>query len=156
MSDQRRLLKFKLKDSDVFVKYEKPSESAAIPDTVTLESGEAPRSELRDAMKALRADVVEMTELPIDEDELTVIGVSFTHGDYDGVVVTALRELENSNAPLVLNTPHFTNDEEADVGVYSMDCQERLDDLESLVFAYVDGERQQLELEDAEPELVLQ
>lgn len=154
---QRRLLKFKLKDDDVFVKYERDSDSAAVPDTVTLESGEAPRKELRDAMQALREDVIEMTELPIEEGELKVTGVSFTHGDYDGVVITALRELDGSNSPLVLNTPHFNdgNDNDSDMNVYSMECRERLDELEELVFRYVDGERQQLELEEAEPELIL-
>lgn len=159
MENDRRLLKFKLKDDDVFVKYERPSDSAAVPDTVTLESGEAPRVELREAMKALREDIIEMTELPIDEAGLKVIGITYTHGDYQGVVITALRELDNSNSPLVLNTPHFTsgNDNDSDMNVYSMECAERLDALEELVFAYVDGDRQQqeLEFEDAEPELVL-
>jgi hypothetical protein len=147
--DKRRLLKFKLKDNDVLVKYERPSDDAAVPDTVTLESGEAPRTELRQAMAAMAEHAIDICELPHDWD-LKVIGISRTYGDFPGVVITALRDLDGSNAPMVINTPHFLEDsEDSDMNVYSIECGESLDELERLIFEYVDGARKQLVLECA-------
>lgn len=69
-----------------------------------------PHPDFLEALKGLARGVLRLCELEqaIDPDELTVRGVSISYGkdETKGVVVTALRELRTSPAPLVLNTPH--------------------------------------------------
>ncbi len=152
----RRLLKFKYseKDREVLVKYEIDGK-ASMPEIITLESHERPTPAVTLRLDAMAAHLVEIAELPEDWlDELTILGVTITHTDgVKGVVITATRALEESNAPLVLNSPHFTETEYSETGgngksIFSTECAEALKKLEKLVFAYVDGEeREQLKLE---------
>jgi hypothetical protein len=154
----RRLLKFKTGSSrtEVLAQYEidrgNPDDGM---DKITLESSEMPSMAVIGALQAMARHMVDIAELPADWlDDLTIIGVTVTHtNDVQGLVITATRKLENSNAPLVLNTPHFTRcsyneDPVDDKGIFSGDCGDDLDALEKLVFAYVDGgERTQLTLQ---------
>lgn len=154
----RELLKLKVKDGEVVLKYQVVG--SGFPETITIESTEPPRKELTDALQAMARHVIKMCELPdLWWKDLTVRGVTITRNDVDGVVITALRELDGSNSPLVLNTPHFTREgqnEEQELGIYSLGCGNDLDALERLAFEYVDGKRQQEALQfEPEPDLVL-
>jgi len=147
MQGNRELLKLKIKDSDVFLKYRKPEEDSAYPETITIESSEPPKQELRAALQQMVEHVIDIAELPVAwRDELTVVGVTVTRNDVEGLVITALRDLDGSNSPLVLNTPHFTReerDENQETNVYSYECACDLDELERLAFEYADGDRGQ-------------
>lgn len=162
MDSVRELLKLKIKDNEVFLKYQVTG--SGFPETVTLESTEPPRKELRDALQKMVDHVVDLCELPPSwREDMTVRSVTVTHNDVDGLVITALRDLDNSNAPMVVNTPHFTRsgrDENQEPGIYSCDCGRDLDELERLALEYADGRRQQQVLEfeteeEPEPDLVL-
>ncbi len=144
----RRLLKFKANSdrTEILVKYEIDKNGAV--DIVTLESTEKPAKALFDALQAMDKHMGEIAELPADW-KLTILGVTVTNtNDVQGLVITATRELENSNAPLCLNTPHFTRQpysegDDSGAGIFSFRCAQALDRLEKLVFAYVDGDREQ-------------
>jgi hypothetical protein len=143
----RRLLKLKVDGSDVLVKYEEIS-GEDTGDTVTLEAGDPPLAELKDALQDMVTHLVAICELPAKwEQETRVLGVSVTYSDeVRGLVITGLRRLSGHSAPLVINSPHATNDE-VEKGTYTVACGLALDELEAQVWRYVDGERAQLQFD---------
>ncbi len=160
----RRLLKFRVSpDEGVLVKYERPIKGSARYETITLESDEKPLKDLKDALAAMAAHLVAIAELPAEwQKDLEIRSVTVTHTDgITGLVITGLRKLAKSNAPLVLNSPHFTECPYSETGsptvsVYSAECGEALELLTKRALAYVDGDREQLQLElEAAPTAVL-
>lgn len=146
----RKLLKLKTGDEGCLVKYEQSRDSGE-PDIITLESIDGPNSELKAALKAMAAHLLEICEMPgTMTKDVTIIGVTLTYKEETsrGVVITGLRKLKKIDAPLVLNSPHSSE--------YSHRCADALDELEEQVFAYVDGSRQQLVLEFPEREVAHQ
>lgn len=117
-------------------------------------SKERPAAEFYNALGALVQPVIELLELP-DEyaTGLEVRGVSFSHDKNErmGAVVTCLKDLEEANAPLVLNTPHL---QEADVDdpnpQLPHEMVQALDQLRHQALRYVGGYREQRELFEAE------
>ncbi len=64
-------------------------------------------NEIKEILLQLREYVKEVCELDVPLHQITIIGVSYSWTkEIMGVTVTALRELLNSNSPLVINTPH--------------------------------------------------
>ena len=169
---ERRLLKFKYKPKDdlVLIKYEHDRKN--VTDTITLETSDKPRKELSDALQAMAEHLVDIVEAPSGwKDKITASSVTVTwNNDVQGLVITGLRGLNNSNSPMVINTPHFTRksyneDSSSDKNIFSFDCGAALDNLCLMVFRYVDGERKQLTLDfeegrkrvqQGEPEKVLE
>jgi len=165
----RRLLKFKMNDySGVTIVYERENENLfEVFDEYRIKCADQPRSELVAALGKMAKHVVDMCELPnYTLSSIDVIGLTVTHTavehqeeDVQGVVISGVRRLKNSNAPMIINTPHFTREPlspDADKGVFSFECAIDVDRLEQLVFAYVDGERAQLDLFDEdEPEVAI-
>jgi hypothetical protein len=158
----RRLLKFKYSDDGIVVRYEQTNDTIGEPDRFTFESKEEPRKELKDALAAMATHVVDICELTELEseiiDRITVFGITRTYTVVDddrlvqGLVISARRSLTNSNSPMMINTPHFTDEPysvtaDPDLGVYSLECGEALHKLTKRIFAYVDGERAQQELD---------
>jgi len=149
----RRLLKFKASsDGGYLAKYEVDGKQGT--DTITFESTDAPLPELNAALQKMVDHVVAIAEFPVGwRGDIKIIGVTCTYSnDVQGLVITARRELENSNAPLIVNTPHFTRepyneDSEDDIGIFSSECGDDLDALEVQVFGYVDGDRAQKQLD---------
>lgn len=146
----RRLIKYKYKDGETLVKYETEHDEEGQYDTVTLETSDEPTQELYNALQGMAAHAREMIEAPQSwDEELKVLSVKLGYsGDVQGVVITALRALENNNSPLVINTPNFTREpynegDASDIGLFSAECATDLDRLEELVFRFVDGERAQ-------------
>lgn len=146
--------KYKAKTSETLVKYTVERDEEGTLDTVTVETHDLPRPELKEALEAMADHMVDMIEAPHDwRNEITVLSVTVTSSnDVQGLVITGMRELENSNAPLVINTPHFTREpyneeDDSDVGIFSFECADALDELERLVIRFVEGERAQQELD---------
>jgi hypothetical protein len=154
----RELLKFK-KDSEgnYLVKFQENKGELKV-DTITIESTDTPRKELLDALQAMATHALSMCEFPSTW-KLNVIGVTVTHtNDVQGLVITSSRDLEGSNAPLIINTPHFTREpynetDESGMGIFTGECGMALDRLEKLALKYVDGARAQLELPLVKKEL---
>jgi hypothetical protein len=143
----RGLLKLKIDGDDVLVKYVEREGGEDDGDTVTLESSDPPLPELREALQAMAEHMVAICELPAKwTEEIRIVGVTVTYSDdVRGLVITGLRRLQGHAAPLVLNSPHATN-EEKEQGPYTVACGPALDELEEEVWRYVDGERAQLQL----------
>jgi len=159
---KRELEKLKIKDETILIRYRVTGGEGRYPETITLEGTEPPLEALKAALQGMAEHAVRMMEAPAHwAEELTVLSVTVTHHDVDGLVITSLRKLDNSDAPLVLNTPHFTfgaRDDFQELGIASTECIETLDQLAALAFDYVDGERKQRVLEfetRAEPDLIL-
>ncbi|MFP4066236.1 MAG: hypothetical protein ACLFS5_01925 [Spirochaetaceae bacterium] len=158
MHGVRELVKLKYKEGEgVFVEYTVDRNDNSARDTMTLKTNDAPRRELADALQAMAPHLVEMIEAPREWlASITVRSVTVTHtNDVQGLVITGLRELENSNAPLVINTPHFTRESYNegggdDIGIFTSACANALDELETLALRFVDGDRAQQELDFAD------
>lgn len=156
MAEQkRRLCKCKIGKDDngrvvVVIKYEIPDSTGDFT-KVEIENHDIPHPDLKAALSAMIPHLRENAELPANW-TLDVISCTITHKhEIQGLVITGRRELENSNAPLILNTPHFTQEsyneeDDSGVGVFSSACGEAIDVLEREAIAYVDGKREQLEL----------
>lgn len=141
----RRLLKFKNGKDGVLVKYE-TVEKGVVGDTITLETEDLPLVTLKDALQAMVPDLLAICELSsVPDKDLEVTGITLTYNDEtgNGIVLTGLRKLKKIDAPLVLNSPHTTE--------YSVRCQVHIEELEREVFSFVDGAREQLKLDFAEP-----
>lgn len=147
MDAEIRFTKVKYDGSKVRLEYEKVRKDGD-PDEFVLHSADQPAPELEAALQALAIDVVTICELiPSDTERLKVRGVTLTHShDIPGVVVTALKTLQTSNAPLVLNTPHLPeqsysgNEDEPTMptGMYARLCE-----IEAQAHRYLRGDRAQ-------------
>lgn len=121
-----------------------------MPRRFTLVSLDQPTTEFVQALQNFSDAVVEILELPSDYKRgMTVRGVTISY-DEEGnpkCTITAIKALENSNAPAVFNTPHgceFRNDAVL------------LEALSEQAGLYLDGQRQQGMFdfgEEPEPEL---
>ena len=146
-----RITKIKLtKDDKIHVAYEKAAERGW--DEYTFTCSEKPRPELYGVLKDLDVHVADICELPADYSErITVKGVTFSYGgeaEVMGATITAQMELESSNCPLNLNTPHKASESYSEAPadekqLLSDDCIIALDDLVDEIERYIQGDRAQ-------------
>lgn len=150
----RKLLKVRIDADGVLVKYQEAKGENAKTETVTLEAEDPPLPELERALSSMAEHLCAICELPADwvEDiEVRSVTVTYTEAA-TGLVITGLRSLDGSSAPLILNSPHFTDapyseTDQGGKGIYSADCGRDLNELARAAFAYVDGKRGQLQLD---------
>ena len=112
--------------------------------TTTFESKEDPEPGLNRALQALAPLVLRMIEAPEDWGAL-VKGVSVKHpGDQRGLVVTAVREIEATNSPFVVNTPYLLESGEGEeTAPLAAKVFKALDALEKQAARYIAGHRAQ-------------
>ncbi len=116
-------------------------------DVIALESNDRAKGSFYDALNELCHAVEIICELPNDAHKrITVRGVSFTHkDDIMGVSITALLQLNNTNTPLVLNTPHKPSTSGADDSENTNSLsEETVTRLNNLIFEakrYINGDR---------------
>ena len=156
-----RFKKIKITSDDkIHLEYEKMNENGDW-DTHTMTSSQLARPEFYHALDNLIPRVVDICELP-DEDHLqhayTMKGVSFSYGgdeDVMGATITATRSLDESNAPLVLNTPHKPSESysggDDELNLLPYDCVKDLRLLCDCAEDYLAGKRAQASLFDSEP-----
>jgi len=112
---------------------------------------DVPRDEFKQSLAALKIHVVNICEIPKKQAErLEIRGVSLSwkHGIM-GAVITALKTLEHSNAPLILNTPHLPEtsySEEGEMSCLSSKCLENIRTLMEEARRYLEGDRAQINL----------
>lgn len=160
-----RFTKIKYDGSKVRLEYEKVRKDGD-PDEFVLHSSDKPDPAFDAALQALAVDVVTICELiPSDTERLKVRGVTLTHtNDILGVVVTALKTLNTSNAPMVINTPHLPSEsysDNEDEPTTPTGMWERLVVLEAEALRYLNGERAQGDLfaeatSESEPAVAIQ
>src|SRR3990167_11028779 len=132
--------------------------SGGTSDEFSIASKDEPRQALKDCLDGLKKFGIEICELPDDwKSRLTIKGVSFSYAgenDVMGVTITALAELEHSNSPLVLNTPHKIAEFYGETGdekqLMPEGLAEILDELQEEAEKYVNGERAAPLFEQAE------
>ncbi|OPY03534.1 MAG: hypothetical protein A4E60_00199 [Syntrophorhabdus sp. PtaB.Bin047] len=120
-------------------------------DELTLSSKDRPRPEFLTALNKLKPFAIKICELPSSyESKIEVRGVSFSYGGASetmGATITSIMTLENSTAPLILNTPHKTEtfySEHGDARQLLPDgCAKALNDLCDEAELYIRGERAQ-------------
>ena len=146
------ITKVKVEGARIHIKWTTPSKTGSEPDEHILRSNETPRPEFIEAMLGLRQAIVVEAELPEEMiEQITPRGVSLkTYADGRmGAVISGTRALENSNSPLVLNTPL-----KADEGANETDptpllsdvTREAVDEVVREAVKYIQGERAQQEL----------
>lgn len=153
----KRLCKVKIGKDDldriiVTVKIEVPSQNGDM-ESVVLESKDLPHPDLVSALDAMAEHLLVHAEFPSTWlEQVKIISYTVTHtNEVQGLVITGKKELENCNAPLIINTPHFTREsyneeDDSDIGIFSFECGQHLDVLEREAIAYFEGKRAQLEL----------
>jgi len=112
---------------------------------------DAPRGEYKEALAALKIHVVDICEIPKNQAaKLEIRGVSLSWKDgIMGTVITALKDLERSNAPLVLNTPHLPEEsysKDGEMSCLSLECVEDIRTLIEEARRYLEGDRAQIDL----------
>ena len=155
--DELRFLKVKLKVElekiRVHVEWERKNGIGW--DELLLTTADRPMQSFHEAMQALRQDVIEMCELPLDySDRIIVKGVSFSYGgdaEVMGATVTAAMELKYSNVPLNINTPFKAEKPYSEGGadpkqLLDPACVRRLYALAIEAERYVNGDREQMDL----------
>ena len=146
-----RIHKVKQKDR-VTVVYSTENKEGKV-DDYSLSCNEKPLPSFTKAMNALVDHVLEICELGDEQARsLTVTGVSFNYqGDEEimGAVITAEKNLDTANAPLVLNTPHLPSRDASahgDQPVLTPECVTDLLRLQQEAEKYVNGQRLQMQL----------
>lgn len=123
-----------------------------VPDRHELESSDEPHPDFTDALRALAPVVAEACEVIGDggeflPEELEIRGLTLkdtadASGEMvPGVTITALRALDWSNGPLILNTPHAAID-----ALPSADAERLIEAAVSEASAYINGKRLQSDL----------
>lgn len=153
-------IKYNPEKGSVFIAYQKGKDYT---DEYTVKCTEKPRPEFIAAMKALTEHVVMICELPSEyAKRIQVKGVSLNYGgpnETKGATITAAMLLENSNAPLNINTPNkafdmYNEDADPDPKVLMSDeCIDAIEDLETEARKYIAGHRAQGNLFEAQKEV---
>lgn len=136
------------KDNEIIDEFDFKSKDRALPEFYT-------------ALQGLTEHACRICEFPREYDKnVTVIGVSFSYTEVKdtgaiimGATITFRKELEGSNSPLIVNTPHKPSEfydgkgEESPQDpklLLSIECVKALEVLQEEAIRYIDGERDQL------------
>jgi hypothetical protein len=131
-------------------------------DYYTIRSGDQPLPSFRNLLLKLRQAVVDMLELPNNDEEvkrITVNQVSFDYSgenDVMGAVISAKRKLNHSGTNMAVNTPHkFAKKAKGESSaVFDKSVISLLEDVQEECIKYVSGERVQGDLfKDAKVEV---
>ncbi|WP_196607355.1 hypothetical protein [Pectinatus frisingensis] len=157
MGINRRITKIKIKKEKIFISYQESNSGRENEwDEYSLRCCDLARPELYETMKKLDAQVCDICELPEEyEKRITTTGVTFIYNDETGVwgiVLTAQMDLDTNPAPLNLNTPYKSNTGED--YTLSDTCARILAKLSEECFLYINGDRAQGKLFDADAKYV--
>ena len=148
-----RKLKYHGEGSPVEIVYDEHNGRTGKHDHFTFACEEPPRDVLVLALVAMAAHALDFCGLDAsDDDAATVksVSISYDSAELQGLVITASLDVEGARGPFNFNTPRFTRPENAEDefkdGVFSKQCADDLDRLEKLAFAYLHGDRAQLDL----------
>lgn len=152
---ERRFTKIKFDPKKGMVHLEYKSGKQLL-DEYTMKCTEAPHPNFLKSLEVFKTHVTDICELPAEYAERIIVrGISLNYGGEDdvmGCVIIAGMELQNSNAPLNLNTPNkiecmYNPDMPDDEKVLmSADMREDIEELIHEANLYVEGERAQTNL----------
>jgi len=162
-----RIKKVTYKNEKVSIRFEKANSDSKL-DEFSIVSHDKPVGPFIDALQALLPFVLKMVELPTSyKENMEVIGVAFTYaGELDvmGASILASKELEDSDSPFSIVTPHKpskvdkANAKGEHQPVLTKACVNALMEVQHQAEQFISGQRLQLTLglkearEDNEPE----
>lgn len=114
--------------------------------TVVLDSKDAPKQSLKDALAALTDDVIVLCDLPVGYTKgLDVRGVRFKHLKEGriGAVISAVKTVEHTSAVFNINTPYAEQAQEDPTKGLEQPAIVRLRQVLKEATAYIEGERLQ-------------
>lgn len=106
-----RIRKVKYRDGEIYVRAEIVENEGATEKEIHVKSREEARAEFYSAFAALAAPALALIEASSDWSERTTpIGLSISHSEDLGIgaVITCLVKCPQTTAPLVINTPHLS------------------------------------------------
>ena len=152
----RRMKKVKItKEGKINIIYEKQMKSTW--DEYSFICSERAKPSFYESFDKLLPYVIELCELPDEyKQRITVKSISFSYGgesEVMGATITAAMELEHSNTPLNLNTPHKPSEPYNSAQEEALPDQCLTDDCVTALYKlcdeanlYIDGEREQTKL----------
>ena len=149
---RKRITKIKVKKGAYFFAWEIYQKDTDSWDAYTMTCKDPPRKELEERMLAMVHHVIDICEFDKrDAKRIKVSGITESHTDDNRyITITAQKELEQSKAPLIINTPARPDlpQNEADSEDYcnSVALVDDLKELEIEAWRYIDGERAQQRL----------
>lgn len=153
MSSNKRVTKIKVsKDGWIQVNYEELRNQKW--DQISLKCHDQARVEFYQALDQLKPCVLEICELKDawpEDDTLTISGISYSYtNEILGATITALKSLDASNSPLVINTPFKTAVPYSESGDWEVCFTEEqtaaLETMAEEALKYAEGERAQKSL----------
>ena len=151
MGRRLRKLEYHGEGTPVSLEFDQYNENTKKHDHYTFRCGEPPRGALWKALQGMGRHALDFCGLEEDADvAVTGVSISYDKREIQGLIITASVDLEGSKSPFNFNTPRYsegTGEEEEEPGVFSGECGEDLNELAKLAFAYLKGDRAQLELE---------
>lgn len=155
---ESRIKKVKVtKANKVEIEYERSAKSGGW-DQYSLSCSDEAKPSFYACFETLKSHVMAMCELPESYvDKITVRGVTFSYGgeaEIMGATLVASMELEESNCPLNLVTPHkasgsYSESPADPKALLDYDCIEVLETLQAECEAYINGDRAQGRLFDS-------
>lgn len=154
-----RKLKYHGEGSPVYIEYDEHNDATKKHDRFTFECEEPPRDALAQALQGMGEHALDFCGMDADAEVVVKsVSISYDGNEVQGLIITASVALEGSKGPFNFNTPRYVreglgeDDVDDEPGVFSEDCAACLDKLEKLAFAYIGGDRAQLELALVPPE----
>ena len=149
-----RIIKVKVKKGEWTIRWQKKNEAAETYDTYEVTSKDPPLEELPKRLQVMANHVTEICDLPESATKnIAVSGITVSYTDKNRyLVITAVRSLSKSKAPMLINTPArplYPEDDQDETFCMSKECFEDLLAVENEAMKYIRGERAQMSLDFA-------
>ena len=146
-----RITKIKARKGEYTFSWEIYQENTKNWDKHTLVCKDQPREELKERLQVMANHVTDICEFEQGATKnIVVSGITITYTDDNRyLVITALKDLKGSKAPLVINTPVRPELPESDCDAEFCMSDELLNDLQILeeeAWLYINGDRAQIAL----------
>lgn len=147
-----RIIKVKAKKGEWTIRWQKKNEAADTYDTYEITSKDMPLEELPKRLQVMANHVTEICDLPESATKnIIVSGITESYTDENRyLVITAVRSLSKSKAPMLINTPVrplYPENDQDETFCMSKECLQDLLAVENEAMKYVRGERAQQSLD---------
>ena len=149
-----RIIKVKAKKGEWTIRWQKKNEAADTYDTYEVTSKDMPLEELPKRLQVMANHVTEICDLPESATKnIVVSGITESYTDENRyLVITAVRSLSKSKAPMLINTPArplYPENDQDETFCISKECLQDLLAVENEAMKYIRGERAQMSLDFA-------
>lgn len=147
-----RIIKVKVKKGEWTIRWQKKNEAAETYDTYEVTSKDLPLEDLPKRLQVMANHVTEICDLPEGATKnIVVSGITESYTDENRyLIITAVRALSKSKAPMLINTPArplYPEGDQDETFCMSKECFEDLLAVENEAMKYIRGERAQMTLD---------